>query len=74
MPRTPVFAPPGHVWTPVFARGKILIYVLDKEAAKEDPALPEKLTDSKNLAKFVRNVLPGTGAFRDRLGETSDLG
>ena len=46
-------------WTPVFARGKILIYVLDKDAAAARGDLPEKLTDSKNLAKFVKNVLPG---------------
>ena len=37
--------------TPVFARGKILIYVLDKDAAAARDDLPEKLTDSKNLAK-----------------------
>ena len=46
-------------WTPVFARGKILIYVVDAEAAATDPSLPAKLTDSRNLGKFVSNVLPG---------------
>jgi hypothetical protein len=46
-------------WTPVFARGKVWIYVVDPEAAKHDPLLPQKLCDSANLAKFIRNVLPG---------------
>lgn len=46
-------------WTPVFARGKILIYVVDKELAAGRADMPEKLTDSRNLAKFVQNVLPG---------------
>ena len=46
-------------WTPIFARGKVLIYVVDVDAAKANPKLPSKLTDSKNLAKFVMNVLPG---------------
>ena len=45
-------------WTLVFARGKLLIYVVDLEAAESDPSLPKKLTDSSNLGKFVRNVLP----------------
>ena len=35
------------------------IYVCDPEAAKTDAALPAKLNDSANLAKFVRNVLHG---------------
>ena len=46
-------------WTVAFARGKILIYCVDKDLASERADLPEKLTDSKNLAKFIRNVLPG---------------
>ena len=46
-------------WTQMFARGKISIYVCDPEAAKTDAALPAKLNDSANLAKFVRNVLHG---------------
>ena len=36
-----------------------MIYVVDADAAARDPSLPAKLKDSKNLAKFVRNVLPG---------------
>ena len=44
-------------WTPVFARGKLAIYVCDKRA--DDPSQPKKLADAGNLAKFVRNVLPG---------------
>ena len=45
-------------WTPVFAKGKIRIYMCDPEAAKEDKDLPVKLNDAANLAKFVQNVLP----------------
>ena len=43
-------------WTPIFARGKIFIYVCDPCAA--DDTLPTKLNDSANLARFVRRVLP----------------
>lgn len=46
-------------WTPVFARGKILIHVCDPQAAAKDPSMPAKLNDSTSLAKFVRRVLPG---------------
>lgn len=45
-------------WTPVFARGKVIIYVLDSEEAAGDSTLPQKLTDTKNVGKFVTNVLP----------------
>ena len=45
-------------WTPVFARGKVVIYVVDEEKAKEDPRLPTKLTDSFNMKKFAEHVLP----------------
>ena len=45
-------------WTPVFARGRVCIYVVDSEEAARDSSLPSKLTDSVNLGKFVRNVLP----------------
>ena len=34
-----------------------MIYVCDKRA--DDPSQPKKLADAGNLAKFVRNVLPG---------------
>ena len=44
-------------WTPVFARGKLLIYVVDPDT--QDSSQPTKLTNAANLAKFVRNVLPG---------------
>ena len=47
-------------WTPVFARGKLRIVVVDKERAQRDAGYPEKLTDAKNLGKFIRNVLPST--------------
>ena len=45
-------------WTPVFARGKVAIYVVDSGEAVGDDTLPQKLTDSRNLTKFVTNVLP----------------
>ena len=45
-------------WTPVFARGKIHIHVCVRSECEGNPALPTKLNDSVNLAKFVRNVLP----------------
>ena len=45
-------------WTPVFARGKIHIYVCDADAASRDATLPAKLNDSRNLSKFIRTVLP----------------
>ena len=43
-------------WTPIFARGKVFIHVCDPFA--DDDALPPKLNDSTNLAKFVRKALP----------------
>ena len=47
-------------WTPVFARGKLRIVVIDKQRAQRDAEYPEKLTDARNLGKFIRNVLPST--------------
>ena len=46
-------------WTPVFALGKVSIYVCDAEAARCDVQLPARLNDGQELAKFIRNVLPG---------------
>ena len=46
-------------WTPVFARGRLHIYVCDADLAVRDSRYPAKLCDAQNLAKFVRNVLPG---------------
>ena len=43
-------------WTPVFARGKIAIYVCDPNA--DDCVAPSKLNKSAPLACFVRKVLP----------------
>ena len=43
-------------WTPVFARGKLRIYVVDPD--KADAFQPVKLADADNLGKFIRNVLP----------------
>ena len=45
-------------WTPVFARGKVIIYAVDIEEATVDATLPQKLTDGKRLSKFIVNVLP----------------
>ena len=59
-------------WTPVLCRGKVEVYVCDTEAAVKNPALPWKLNDSANLAKFVQNVLPGIlQAMKDEHGWTS---
>jgi hypothetical protein len=46
-------------WTPVFTRGKLSIFVCNPNRAAEDGEYPAKLNDSENLAKFVRNILPG---------------
>ena len=46
-------------WTPVFALGKVSIYVCDAVAACRDTRLPARLNDGTELAKFIRNVLPG---------------
>lgn len=43
-------------WTPVFARGKIWIFVCNPE--KAGPEYPSKLNDSDNLGKFIKFVLP----------------
>ena len=45
-------------WTPIFALGKVSIYVCDPNAARGDPRLPARLNDGTEVAKFVRNVLP----------------
>ena len=45
-------------WTPVFARGRLRIYVCDPAVAAEDDRHPASLADSQNVAKFVRHVLP----------------
>ena len=46
-------------WSPVFARGKLFIYVCDRNAAARDPRLPAQLNNGAGVAKFVNNVLPG---------------
>ena len=46
-------------WTPVFALGKVYIYVCNPDAAARDPSLPTRLNHGYELAKFVANVLPG---------------
>ena len=46
-------------WTPVFALGKVYIYVCDAVAAARDPSLLARLNEGQELAKFVKNVLPG---------------
>ena len=45
-------------WTPVFARGRLRIYVCDPDLAAVDSRHPAALADADNLAKFVRHVLP----------------
>ena len=40
-------------WTPVFARGKVSIYICDADAARRDRKLPARLNDGAELAKFV---------------------
>ena len=46
-------------WTPVFARGKVHLYVCDAGAAHRDPRLPAHLNNSDDVGKFIRNVMPG---------------
>ena len=46
-------------WTPVFARGKVFVYVCDRDKAFRDPRLPARLNNSTDIAKFVQHVLPG---------------
>ena len=46
-------------WTPIFALGKVKLYVCDAEAARRDIRLPARLNDGPELAKFVQHVLPG---------------
>ena len=43
-------------WTPVFARGKVAIYVCDPGA--DGAESPARLNSANELACFVRNVLP----------------
>ena len=45
-------------WTPIFARGKLRIYMIDPQKAAKETRLPLTLNDSAGLASFVRNVLP----------------
>jgi len=46
-------------WTVVFARDKLRIFVVDEKEADRNPEYPKSLADSDNLAKFMKNVLPG---------------
>ena len=56
-------------WTLVFALGKACIYVCNAEAARRDPRLPARLNEGAELAKFIRNVLPGIlPGMRDEYG------
>ena len=45
-------------WTPVFALGRVRIYVCDAVAARRDPRLPARLNEGSEMAKFVKHVLP----------------
>ena len=60
-------------WTPVFARGRVYIYIVDRDAASQDSSLPAQFNDSANLAKFVSNVLPGILEHMKRQHGWSDL-
>ena len=40
-------------WTPVFALGKVYIYVCDGGAAARDATLPARLNEGQELAKFL---------------------
>ena len=46
-------------WTPVFALGKVRLYVCDPKAAEGDDTLPSALNNAQEMAKFIKNVLPG---------------
>ena len=46
-------------WTPVFARGKVFVYICDAKKASRDPKLPARLNSGEEIAKFVQHVLPG---------------
>ena len=59
-------------WTPIFARGRVRIFVCDATAAGRDSRQPKKLNDSEELSKFVRHVLPGElDAMQKKYGWTS---
>ena len=45
-------------WTPVFALGKVHIYVCDPCAAARDPTLPMRLNRSEEFGKFLKHALP----------------
>jgi hypothetical protein len=45
-------------WTPVFALGKVYVYVCDADAAARDATLPASLNVGHELSKFIKNVLP----------------
>ena len=45
-------------WTPIFARGKLRLYVCDADAARLSPELPDKVCDSRNLAKLSGTSCP----------------
>ena len=41
-----------------FAQGKLRLYICDSDAARYNPALPDKLYGSRSLAKFARRAQP----------------
>ena len=51
-------------WTPVFARGRLRIYVCDPELAVADSRYPASPADSNFLAKFVRQIMPNVLGYR----------
>ena len=46
---------------------------MNPDEAAANPALPQKLTDSSNLAKFFQNVLPGLLKSMQRKHKWADL-
>ena len=46
-------------WTPIFALGKVRVYVCDPQAAARDETLPVRLNESREIGKFIQYVLPG---------------
>ena len=58
-------------WTPIFALGKVRMYVCDPQAAARDESLPSKLNDVQSMARFLKNILPGIlDEMRDTYGWT----
>ena len=42
-------------WAPIFALGKVRVYVCDPQAAKRDESLPARLNESREIGKFIQD-------------------